>query len=98
MPFLFHLVLAFFDQFRRWNVSTVSKAYKSPLPKLVDFFKSSRDKWKAKHTVRKRENKRLANQVAAVEKSRERWRSECKELRGEVASLKKQLSDLEKKC
>jgi len=74
-----------------------SNGFKSPTYKLVDFFEKSRDKWKAKHKVSKRENKRLGNQVVAVEKSRERWRTECREVRGEVQSLKKQLSDLQKK-
>jgi len=98
MRFLFHWCWCFSASLGGWNVSAESKEYKSPLYKLVDFFRRSRDKWKAKHKASKRESKRLANQTAAVERSRERWRTECKKLRHEVASLKKQLSGLEKKC
>jgi hypothetical protein len=48
--------------------------YKSPVSKLLTFFPQSRDRWKAKCQEAKRVNKKLANQVRAVEKSREHWR------------------------
>jgi len=60
---------------------------KSPLRKLVQFFRRSRDNWKEKHHAMKRECRKLANQVAAVEKSRELWRAQAQQLRQRVAEL-----------
>jgi len=70
-------------------MSTVMEALelKSPLRKLVQFFRRSRDSWKAKHHAMKQKCRRLANQVAAVEKSREQWRVQAQQLRQRVAAL-----------
>ena len=51
-----------------------SDELKSPVRKLVRFFRSSRDGWKSKYQEAKRNNKRLVNQVRVVEKSREHWK------------------------
>jgi len=45
------------------------------------FLGRSRDRWKQKYMDLKLQSKRLQNQVAAVTKSREKWRLEAKELR-----------------
>lgn len=71
--------------------STETKEFRSPQRKLVQFFHRSRDRWKQKHQELKRRCKRLANQVAAVEKSREHWRTEVRSLRQRVAELERQL-------
>jgi len=47
---------------------------KSPIKKLVGFFRRSRDKWKAKYFVKRDESILLANKVRAIQKSREHWR------------------------
>jgi hypothetical protein len=47
---------------------------KSPVKKLVEFFRRSRDKWKAKYFEKRDKSILLANQIRAVEKSREQWR------------------------
>ena len=60
---------------------------KSPMRKLVQFFRRSRDNWKGKHHAMKRKCRRMANQVAAVEKSREQWRAQALELRQRVTEL-----------
>jgi septal ring factor EnvC (AmiA/AmiB activator) len=73
--------------------STETKALKSPLRKLVQFFRRSRDRWKQKHQELKLRCKRLATQVAAVEKSREHWRTEVRVLRRRVAELERQLGE-----
>ena len=44
---------------------------KSPVKKLVEFFRRSRDKWKAKYFEKRDKSILLANQIRAVEKSRE---------------------------
>ena len=48
--------------------------FKSPIKKLVEFFRGSRDKWKTKYFLKRDESILLANKVRAVEKSRQRWR------------------------
>jgi hypothetical protein len=70
--------------------------FKSPLPKLVVFFESSRDRWKAKCQKMKRQNKLLTNQTRAVEKSREDWRRKATEAEKRIHELERQLEDL--KC
>jgi hypothetical protein len=47
---------------------------KSPVKKLVAFFRRSRDDWKTKYFEKRDKAILLANQVRAVEKSREQWR------------------------
>ena len=64
---------------------------KSPVRKLVRFFRSSRDGWKAKYQESKRENKRLSNQVRAVEKSREHWKQIAKAEGRRVRGLEREL-------
>ena len=54
------------------SVDTVQ--FKSPVRKLVEFFRGSRDKWKAKYFLKRDENILLANKVRAVQKSREHWK------------------------
>jgi hypothetical protein len=71
--------------------STDTKELKSPLRKLVQFFRRSRDRWKQKYQELKLRCKRLATQVAAVERSREHWRTEVRVLRQRVTELERQL-------
>ena len=70
--------------------------FKSPLRKLTRFFHHSRDRWKEKHHTLKRQCRKLANQVAAVEKSREQWRSQARQLEQRVHELEHELS--QQKC
>jgi len=68
--------------------------YKSPTAKLLKFFPQSRDRWKAKCLAVKRENKKLANQTRAVEKSRERWKELARAGQRRVAELERELEEL----
>jgi hypothetical protein len=68
----------------------------SLIRKLMRFFKSSRDKWKAKYFELRKRYRVVDNKVRAVTKSRERWRQtaeqahqEARRLRGELESIKK---------
>ena len=62
--------------------------FKSPLKKLVSFFEKSRDNWKAKYIAKRDQAILLANQVRAVEKSREFWRTIAEEAKRELDELK----------
>ena len=73
------------------SVGMEAREFKSPLRKLVRFFRSSRDAWKEKHGKLKQHCKKLANQTAAVEKRRDRWRQEVRELRQTVKKLEGEL-------
>lgn len=75
--------------------SQISTRFSTPVPKLVQFFERSRDKWKEKAVERKRLLKRVKNQVYAVTKSRDRWKERARtsevrieELEREIALLK----------
>lgn len=65
--------------------------WRSPLRKLVRFFRRSRDAWKAKYMAKKRECKLMGNQVRAVEKSRAKWRQAAEEAQQRVVQLQKEL-------
>lgn len=69
------------------------KVFKSPLPKLVKFFESSRDDWKEKHHQLKRQLKLEQNQVRAVEKSRESWRTRAEVAEQRVRELEAALCE-----
>jgi gas vesicle protein len=69
-----------------------SRTLTSPLRKLVQFFRRSRDGWKAKYQQCKRLCKRLHNQVRAVEKSREHWREIARECQEQMQELKQELA------
>ena len=47
---------------------------KAPIKKSFEFFRRSRDKWKAKYFVKRDESILIANKVCAIQKSREHWR------------------------
>jgi hypothetical protein len=58
-----------------------SLPYRSPISKLVRFFHQSRDNWKAKCKVAKRENKSLKTRLAKMKESRDRWKAQARSLR-----------------
>jgi chromosome segregation ATPase len=68
--------------------------YKSPVRKLVRFFVGSRDGWKTKYAKAKKKCKRLSNQVRAVEKSREEWRSRAEQRDRRIAELEEEVAGL----
>ena len=60
-----------------------SLPYTSPLKKLVRFFQRSRDRWKAKCQIAKRENNSLKIRLAAMKESRDRWREKARQREAE---------------
>lgn len=64
--------------------------YKSPLKKLVQFFRKSRDEWKKKAQATKQELKLSRNRIRFLEESKAK-------LKTEVKTLKAQLSDFQSK-
>ena len=54
--------------------------YRSPVSKLLPFFRQSRDKWKAKCKAAKRENKSLKTRLAKMKESRDRWKAKARSL------------------
>lgn len=55
--------------------------YKSPLKKLVTFFKKSRDSWKEKYLNSKNENRLLKNKLSVLKESKQKWKEETLFLR-----------------
>lgn len=68
-----------------------TKKLKSPIRKLVNFFRCSRDGWKEKYQESKGKNKRLSNQVRAVEKSRAYWKQIARTERQRARRLEREL-------
>jgi hypothetical protein len=57
------------------------ESYRSPVSKLLPFFRKSRNKWKAKCKAAKRENKSLKTRLAKMKESRDRWKAQARSLR-----------------
>jgi len=70
------------------HTTTKTSEYKSPVKKLAAFFEKARDNWKAKYIAKRDQAILLANQVRAVEKSREHWKSVAQEAQRELQQLK----------
>lgn len=68
--------------------------FSSPTSKLVRFFESSRDRWKAKQRKLRDERKLLLNQTRAVEKSREAWRERASAAEQRAKELERELAEL----
>ena len=75
-------------------MQTQEMEYSSPLRKLVRFFESSRDQWKAKHHEVKKQLKLSQNQIRAVEKSRAKWRQDAENASAQVDALRTELEAL----
>jgi regulator of replication initiation timing len=58
-----------------------SLPFRSPISKLLRFFRRSRDTWKAKCKAAKRENKSLKYRLAKMTENRDRWKTEVRSLR-----------------
>ncbi len=71
-------------------ITNVEKTYKSPMRKLVTFFKKSRDSWKTKCHEAKYQVKLLKNKIRYLERRKT-------ELNDEVKKLKKELDSVQKK-
>lgn len=69
-----------------------NKEYRSPLYKLVAFFKKSRDGWKRKCQEAKKVAKRLANHIVKLKQSRNRWKVLARQYRIEVQQLQRELA------
>jgi hypothetical protein len=72
--------------------------FKSPVSKLLAFFRKSRDRWKAKCQQAKRDSKLLANQVRAVEKSRDHWKQATQQARREATAYRRELEALKRRA
>jgi chromosome segregation ATPase len=68
----------------------------SPIRKLMRFFKSSRDKWKAKYSELRKQYRVVDNKVRAVTKSRERWRQLAEQAQQEARVLREELESIKK--
>jgi len=78
------------------DVEAMERSYKSPVRKLVAFFKRSRDRWKAKYQEMKKQLKKEQNQVRAVEQSRAAWRKKAEDVARRVEELERELAEVQK--
>jgi ribosomal protein L9 len=78
--------------------ATSETTYRSPLNKLVRFFRKSRDGWKRKYQEAKALAKRLTNGMQALKRSRDRWKSLAKQRREELRQLRRELEAQKMAC
>lgn len=62
-------------------------SYKSPVRKLVQFFKKSRNQWKVKCQEAKYQVKLLNNKIRYMDKSKEKFKMRVKELKNEICLM-----------
>ncbi len=86
---------------RSGNSNTDS--YKSPIRKLVHFFKKSRNQWMAKCQEAKYQVKLLKNKIRYMDKSKETLKIRVKELENEIClmnakekQMEQEISELKK--
>ena len=77
---------------------TMERPFKSPVRKLLSFFRRSRDRWKAKSLDLKQQLKKEQNQVRAVTKSRAAWRDKARAANRQVQELQLELAAIKKCC
>ena len=64
--------------------------YKSPVKKLIRFFKISRDNWKEKYFEIKKDLKRATNRIYDLEKRKDDWKQRATEAEEKVKLFKAQ--------
>jgi uncharacterized membrane protein len=67
--------------------------YKSPTHKLINFFKKSRDNWKAKDMEDKKKIRSLTEMLRKLRLRRDELYASNKELRQQVKELERQLTN-----
>jgi hypothetical protein len=72
-------------------VEVAGTPYKSPIHKLLPFFERSRNGWKKKCGAAKATVKRLKNQTAKLQRSRQQWRELAKQRGRELQQLRREL-------
>jgi len=70
------------------------KVFRSPKAKLLRYFERSRNGWKRKCREAKDDVKRLSNNVAALKRSRGRWKVLAKQRVGEIEQLRRELEEI----
>ena len=68
--------------------------FKSPVSKLLRFFQTSRDGWKAKCQQAKSQIKYWTNQARAVQRSRDAWREKAESAQRELRELQQEVEAL----
>ena len=69
------------------------KTFTSPIPKLVRFFRRSRDGWKLKCRKAKALLKRVKNEAYALRKSRDEWKELARQQEQELKQLRRELEE-----
>jgi len=65
----------------------MKREYKCKENRLVEYFESSRDKWKERSNTYQKEKKALLTEVRDLRRSKEKWKHECLKMRAELIEL-----------
>jgi len=71
-------------------MTSQTSPFLSPKHKVLQFLERSRDLWKKKHHELKMQAKLAANQVRAVEKSRQMWRQRAQAAEAKLRQVEAQ--------
>lgn len=80
----------------RESMEQTERVLRSPVRKLMRFFESSRDRWKAKYSELQKNYRVMDNKVRAVTKSRERWKQMAEQAQQEARRLQEELESVKK--
>lgn len=67
----------------------MKKDFKTTTKRLAQYFETSRDSWKARSLKYQAEKRELLIQKRDVERSKEKWKEECIQLKIELSEIKK---------
>lgn len=73
-------------------------AYRSPLKKLVRFFRRSRDGWKRKCQEAKKKVKSFQVRLRVLRQDRNRWKELAGQQEAELERLREELEAVKSKC
>lgn len=76
------------------SATVENTTYRSPVGKLLAFFKKSRDGWKRKCQEAKKVAKRLFNHIVKLKQSRNQWKARARQYRAEVQQLQRELAEV----
>ena len=70
------------------KISVMKGNYKCSDTRLVEYFETSRNKWKARSIKYQNEKRELINEIRDLRRSKEKWKNECRQHNDELRILK----------
>lgn len=78
------------------SIGMDAKQFKTPLSKLVAFFRESRDRWKAKAQKMTEKWRKAHVQMRAVERSRDHWKQVARQEKEKRKQAEREMAERKK--